>query len=207
MMRRINPECLQYYLHDHPDQQLVKYMVDGYTHGFDLGMTWFPDPRGPCKNGREVWHNPGIAMALIKEEIALEHILGPFDECPFENAVYSPINLFPKLNNRHRLIHDLSYPFHSNQSVNSCIPEENSTVHYHQIDEVIELGLALGCDLWSARIDINFAFHNQPLSYVMLPYICFSLDGKTFINSSVPFGSSSSCALWEKIAGLPQYIV
>ena len=101
------------------------------------------------------------------------HILGPFDEPPFENIVYSPINLVLKPNKKHCLIMDLSYPFRSDQSVNSCIPEENTTVQYHHIDEVIEMGIALGKNLWVAQIDLEMAFRNQPMSFSQLPLFSF----------------------------------
>ena len=42
-----------------------------------------------------------------------------------------------------RLIHDLAYPYNS-ESVNSCIPEENLSVQYHHIDEVINMVLTIG---------------------------------------------------------------
>ena len=38
MLRCVNPRKLEIYLQDHPDRELVNYLVDGYTNGFSLGV-------------------------------------------------------------------------------------------------------------------------------------------------------------------------
>ena len=174
MLRRVNPDRLRYYLRDHPDCELVNYVINGYTHGFELGMNRTPKPRGLVKNGREVCCNPEITQQLIDEEIRLGHVPGPFDEDPFPDMVHSPINLVAKPNGKHHLIHDLSHPFRSDQSINSCIPDENCTVQYHHIDEVIEMGIAIGKKLHAVHIDILFAFSNQPMAFSQLKFLAFS---------------------------------
>ena len=42
--------------------------------------------------------------------------------------------------------------YNTNQCVNSCIPEENSKLEYHQIDEVIQMALSLGILVKGAHI-------------------------------------------------------
>ena len=80
-------------------------------------------------------------------------------------------------------------------------------VQYHHIDEVIDVGLAIGPDLWACRIDALFAFRNHPMAYSELKYLAFTLNGKIYINSSLPFGTASSCAIFEKVACALQWIV
>ena len=113
-------------------------------------MTRCPKPRQLCKNLREVLCKPHIAQALMDKEVELCHMLGPFDESPLDNLVYSPINIVPKSGStdKYRLIHDLAFLYNSDESVNSCIPESNASLQYHYIEEVIEMGLALGAVLW-----------------------------------------------------------
>ena len=83
------------------------------------------------------------------------HILGPFDQPPMENMVFSPINIVPKPNGNHRLIHDLAFPWDGINSVNACIPESNCIVHYHYIDELIDLALRMGNSVQGVRVDIR----------------------------------------------------
>ena len=84
------------------------------------------------------------------------HMLGPFDEPPLEGMVYSPIHLVDKAGdpNKSRLIHNLAYPY-NDQSVNRCIPQSESSVQYHYVDELIDLALQLGDDLWGCRVDFS----------------------------------------------------
>ena len=185
-------------------------MIDGFKNGFKLGMTRRPDPRGPCLNSREVRQNPEIAQELVDKEIAVGHILGPFDTeaPPLPNLVYSPINIVPKPGtNKYRLVHDLSYPRSGNQSINSCIPEENSSVQYSYIEDVIDMAIQLGPGIWGGRIDILHAFRNARMHPSEIPYLAFSLKGKTFLNVALAFGAASSCAIFERISHCLEWIV
>ena len=206
-LRRINTGELGKLLEDHPDRELVKYLLDGYTNGFHLGVTRFPESRPPCPNPREARRNPDIVLELINKEIKMGHILGPFDHPPFEHMVYSPINIVPKSNtNKWRLIHDLAYPY-SDQSVNSCIPPENASVKYHHIDEVIKMAMAIGKLVVGARCDVESAFRHQSMHKSQLFLLAFTFQGKIYINSSLPFGAASSCAIFEKVATALQWII
>ena len=168
----MKPECLHHYLQNHPDRDLVDYLVDGFTNGFDLGMKRCLDPRPPCKNSRAVQHKPAITQALVDEEIEKGHILRPFDIPPLDDLIYSPLNIVPKGDtDKYRLIHDLAYPYDSDQSVNSCIPQEWASVQYHYIEEVMNIAVILGRECQGSRIDILSGFHNQPMSSSMLHFL------------------------------------
>ena len=140
--------------------------------------------------------------------MCLGHLLGPFDDPPFEQMVFSPINIVPKAGsvNKYRLIHNLKFPY-NDQSVNSCIPKENSTVKYHHIDEVIEMALAIGTCVKGARCDIEAAFCHQSMHFSQLFLLGFTFNGKYYINSSLPFGAASSCQIFEKVACALQWII
>ena len=172
-----------------------------------LGCTRYPKPRQPCRNLREAERNPEETLALIDKELAMGHMLGPFETQPFKNMVFSPINIVPKPGTKkYRLIHDLAYPY-NNESVNSCIPEENSSVQYHHIDEVINMAIAIGVCARGARCDIETAFRHQSMHESQLFLLGFTFQGKFYINSSLPFGAASSCAIFEKVATALQWIV
>ena len=144
---------------------------------------------------------------LVDDEVAKGHMLGPFDTPPLPNLVYSPINFVPKSNGKNRLIHDLSHPWDGVNAVNDCIPLVNSQVRYHHIDDVIDLALAMGTTTNGARCDISHAFRNLPVCALDLPYLAFTLNGKIYLNSSVPFGAASSCLIFERVATLLEWIV
>ena len=134
-------------------------------------------------------------------------MLGPFDEQPIEDMVFSPMNIVPKPGTKkYRLIHDLAYPYNS-ESVNSCIPEENSSVQYHHIDEVINMVLAIGVYMRGACCDIETVFRHQSMHHSQLFLLGFTFQGKYYINSSLPFGAASSCTIFEKVASALQWIV
>ena len=135
----IKTDRLKYYLWDHPDRELVDYLLDGYTNRFKLGRTRHPKSRGLCQNSREVQGHPDKTQELVDKEVALGHILGPFNYEPYKDMVYSPLNIVLKSTEagqkqKWRLIHDLAYPYDGEENINSCIPDENCTVQYYYID-------------------------------------------------------------------------
>ena len=195
--------------------------MDGFTEGFFLGMDREPPPRLPGKTKQEILNFNSsavrkfrdITQGLIDEDVAKGHILGPFSEPPLENMVFSPLNIVPKAGNpgKWRLIHDLASPYNRN-SVNSCIPEENSSVQYHYIDEVIDMGIAIGKGAWGCRVDINHAFRNLPIHFKNLRFLGMMLPDKDgnpqyYINASLPFGAASSCLIFERVASALQWDV
>ena len=137
-LQRVHAQVLKDLLKDHPDRELADYVVDGFANGFELGLTRYPNPRPPCRNLTLAREKPHETQALIDKDIGKGHMIGPFDAPPLPDMVYSPLNLVEKVGNEgeYRLIHDLSYPY-NDQSVNACIPQENSSVQYEYIDRVI----------------------------------------------------------------------
>ena len=81
-------------------------------------------------------------------------MLGPFDEPPLPDMVYSPLHLISKAGaeGKYRLIHNLAFPYNEG-SVNRSIPKEESAFQYHYIDELIQLALQLGSDIWGCKVD------------------------------------------------------
>ena len=69
--------------------------------------------------------HPEKVQELVDKEIKKGHMLGPFDQPPLPNMVYSLLNLVPKagLEGEFRLIHDLAYPY-NDESINRCVPED-----------------------------------------------------------------------------------
>ena len=197
-------------LKDYPDQKEANWVIQGFTVGFPLGLApdKRPEPRAPCPNSSKAQADPDTVRELIQKELELGHMLGPFDDPPLPNMVFSPLHLVPKAgdSNKSRLIHNLAFPY-DHQSVNKCIPPEEKSVTYHYIDELIQLALDLGPNIWGCRVDFSHAFRNLPILLKDLALLGFTFEGKYYINSSVPFGSASSCLIFERVATVLQWIV
>ena len=95
-----------------------------------------------------------------------------------------------------RLIHNLAYPYNHN-SVNQNIPDDQATVKYAPFDRAVEICLRLGQGCYIAREDFSAAFRLFPISYQDLELLGFTLDNDFYINSSMAFGSRSSCRIFE----------
>ena len=163
-------------------------------------MTRFPEPNEPLENSKIVQEKPEVAQELVDKEVAKGHMLRPFDHPPLEGMFFTPINLVEKASGKegeYHLIHDLAFAYDGQSSVNACIPPELSKVKYHHIDEVIDMALKIGRSTHGIRADIRHAFMNLGLKYMG-----FTLNGKYNIDSSLPFGSASSCLIFEKVATL-----
>ena len=133
---------------------MVNYLVEGFTHGFRLGLNRRPKPRQPYPNSREARQNPEIVQKLADKEIQNGCLSGPFDKSPLPNIVFSPLNIVPKAGSEgeFRLIHDLAYPY-NNESLYSCIPTEEASVKYY-LEAVVNMAVEIGTKTWGARIDI-----------------------------------------------------
>lgn len=201
---------MRQFLKDYPDQKEAEFVINGFTNGFPLGIDpeKRPKPRPPCENSDKAKEEPEKLRELVKKELELGHMLGPFDEPPLPDMVYSPLHLVPKAGapKKFRLIHNLAFPYTA-QSVNRSIPPEESSVHYHYIDELIEMALQLGKNIWGCRVDFSHAFRNLGVCLEDLALLGFTLDGKYYLNSSVPFGAASSCQIFERVATVLQWIV
>ena len=188
----------------------MEWVINGFTNGFPLGIDpdKRPEPRESCPNSDVVRSKPYVLRKLVQKELDLGHMLGPFDEPPLPDMVYSPLHLVPKAGNldKYRLIHNLAFPY-TEQSVNKSIPKEESSVTYHYIDELIEMALTLGENIWGCRVDFSHAFRNLGICLADLALLGFTLDGKYYLNSSVPFRAASSCQIFERVATVMQWII
>ncbi len=92
-------------------------------------------------------------------------MIGPFDTPPFETFRISPIGVATrKFSGKKRLIIDLSAPRNSPfSSINSLIPLEEYSLHYHDIDQAITMIKNVGRGAWLAKVDITSAFKVMPI--------------------------------------------
>ena len=76
------------------------------------------------------------------KEVGLGRVAGPYVKVPFKNFMQSPVGLVPKDGGKDtRLIFHLSFDFPDYGSLNSHTSKELCTVHYHDLDEAINMCL------------------------------------------------------------------
>ena len=203
---KVNARVLAQYLENYPNTQSKNKLINGFTHGFHIGCHSMPEPRAPPSNNKNILEKPEIAQEMVNEEITLGRMLGPYDNPPLANLICSPLNLVPKAGDpmKHRLIHNLAHPYNEN-SVNANIPDSEATVSYLKFDEVIKLALKHGPGAVALKVDYDAAFRLFPINVNDLCLLGFTLSEKFFINSSMAFGSRSSCKIFEEFAVAMQW--
>ena len=163
-------------------------MIDGLTHGFDLG---YKGEQGSqrCNNNLTVNSNPGIAIAKVNKEIEFGRIGGPFQDAPFKHFKCSPLALREKSTpGQYRLLHNLSHP-HDDSAVNANIPSELTKTTYDTIEDAVEI-IQHYDSPYLAKTDIAEAFRLLPLHPSSYNLTGFKLQGKYFYDKCLPMGEA-----------------
>ena len=151
-------------------------------------------------------HNELVKQKII-QDIKLRRVKGPYLTPPLANFICSPLGVVPKKTpNTFRIIHDLSFPKRG-QSVNSAIPYENATVALETFDHVARLVLQSGRGSLVAKADIEEAFKIIPISPKDFHKLGFSFNNCFYFGTVLPFGASSSVAIFESFAQALQWVL
>ena len=202
------------------DKKDSTYLLNGFTHGFDLE---YEGPRDRRDTARNLPFRVGVGNLQdlwdkVMKEIHLKRFAGPFDEIPFQNYVQSPIGLVPKAGNKTRLIFHLSYDFKQFKSVNYYIPHDRCTVRYRDLDHAVNnclklLQLVPDATIWLGIADLESAFRLVAMnkrSWSLLVMKARNPESGImfyFIDKCMPFGSSISCAIFQKFSNALHHIV
>jgi hypothetical protein len=103
----INVGRLELLLSDHPDRELVDYVLSNLRLGADIGFRGPWHPRF-TPNTKSALDNPEQVDQAIQKEIELGNTAGPFTHPPLPNFVCSALSIRPKKTKGFRLILDLS---------------------------------------------------------------------------------------------------
>ena len=193
-------------LRDYTDRVTVEYLYKGFTEGFKLHYEGPKRPRD-CNNLKSARENPTAFVEKVNKEIALGRYIGPFAYRPIKNLQCSPLGLVEKKGNqgKWRLIMHLSYP--RGDSINTYIPKEHATVKYKSFDSVIQLCVTHGQYCNMAKADVDSAFKNLPMNRKSLQYLGIQIGSKYLVETCLPFGSSESCAIFERFVTALDWIV
>ena len=181
-----------------------EYLISGFTNGFELGY------KGPRRsrmspNLPNALELPEVITKNLEHEVHLGRICGPFDSVPFVNLQVSPIGcVAKKAPGEYRMIHHLSYP--KKDSINDYICAELATCSYSSFDDAAQLLVKLGQHSLMAKTDIETAFRIIPIYVADHELLGIFWDGHFYYDTCLPFGASSSCAIFERFSSGLQWI-
>ena len=140
-----------------------------------------------------------------------------FKTIPFEYYIQSPVGLVPKDSGKDtRLIFHLSYPRMGKFSVNANTPDELCSVKYTEFDQAIKLCIQADNNegpIYLSKSDAQSAFRVLGLNPESWQWTVLKaqspIDGLWyyFVDKCLPFGSSISCALFQKVSDAIAHLV
>ncbi len=147
-------------------------------------------------------NEPNIVEALIKKELDSGFMIGPFNSPPFELFRISPIGIATrKFSGKKRLIIDLSAPHgYSHPSINSLIPLDEFSLHYHDIDQAIVLIKNAGRRAWLAKVDIASGFKVMPIHPNFWHLFGIRWNEKFYFAVRLTFGCKSSPKIFDMLS-------
>ena len=195
---------LKKYLVDYPSPDKL-FLLDGLEFGFRIPFEGSLPPLS-VRNHKSVLSSPEVVSDMIKKEVSLGRVAGPFSEPPFPSFHASPLGLVAKKEpGTFRIIHDLSFP--EGQSVNSGIPSKDTKVHYQTLDESLEILASLDRYCLIAKADIESAYRIIPIHPDSVHLLGFTWEGQYYYDRCLPFGLSASCRIFESFSTAIHWIL
>ena len=213
----VNPNSLKSLLEEvNFNQAETDFLVDGFSHGFDLGYRGPGDIKQKAPNLKFTIGNETELWNKVMKEVELGRYAGPFESIPFNEYIQSPIGLVPKdKGTKTRLIFHLSYPRKTEppKSVNGNTPEDLTHVVYPSFDDAVRLCIKAGKGCTAAKSDMSSAFRHFPINPKFWKYLVMKArnpnDGKWyyFIDKCMPFGASISCSHFQRFSNAIAFLV
>ncbi len=158
------------------------------------------------KNHESALSHPDVVNTKFSKEINSHRMIGPHDVSPFVDHCISPVGVRSKKEpNQYRVIHDLSSP-RDGISINSQIPDHLATVSYADVPAAIRLIQSVGQGAVMSKTDIEHAYKLLPVHPEDIPALGILWDNQLYFDCTLPMGSRSGCALFEKFATALEYI-
>lgn len=193
----VNIQVLAHFLQSHQDQVLVRFLVQGFTHGFNIGFEGSVSSSLP-RNLLSARNSEDGVTSAIQTELQRGHTAGPFPVPPFNPFHCSPLGAVPKPDGSIRLILDLSSP--RDNAINEGIPQDLYSVVYSHFDDAVDVVRVLGPSAYMGKIDIRHAFRLCPVRFEDFQLLGFSWLGSFFVELRLPFGSRSSPFIFNNFA-------
>ena len=197
-------ENFQTCLRNHPDQNEVKFLVNGLKNGFDIGYRGPHSASQPPNLRSAIEFEADVTKSLMKE-VSLGHLAGPFVESPIKDLHCSPLGSRPKKDGSRRLIMDLSQP--RGEAINEHIDKDEFAVKYPHFDEATDMVRNAGRNCLMSKIDIKHALRLLPVlpaQWILLG-ICWL--SQIFIDTRLPLGLRSSPSIFNRFADAVCWII
>ena len=187
-----------------------EFLSSGFCYGFRIPVMQRPDrsffvaERGMCEEYRSILNQ------LMKREIRLGRVNGPFARPPWATFISTPVFLVPKSSpGKFRIIHDLSCKG-APEAPNQLISDEFAAVQYASFDHAINLVAQVGYGAFMGKQDIAEAFKLLPVAPVDYYLLGFQLNQEFYYETVLPFGCRCSCLysfiLWEWLRRKPKIL-
>lgn len=186
------------------DKEKKEHLVNGFKNGFKIGYQGSRCFRSSA-NLKSASEQTDEVDKKINKEVEAGRVAGPFPSTPFKNLQISPIGIVPKKDSgAFRLIHHLSFP--EGNSINDHITDDMKTVSYASVDDAIQILLQVGKNAYMCKTDISNAFRIIPIHPDDFELLGIKWKGNFFYDRCLPFGCSSSCAIFENFSSALQWM-
>ena len=196
----------------------VSMVCGGFRFGFDTGYRFVEKSVGVADSFREFPNRVASAeeAKAISKTIANDftngYIGGGTEYPPFTDSVVSPIKAIPKKEctvptGEFRLVHNLSRGSDEFYSVNGCISEEDSSVHYSNIEDAIRMIQRMGRGCRLSKIDIKSAYRLLCVKKELWRTMMYKWDGKYYFETRLPFGLRSAPCIFEMFSSMLHWIL
>ena len=191
-------------LANHPDRQLVRYLLTGITEGFRIGFQRGLNYKRATGNTRSAIMYPQPVAEFIQVEVQAGRIIGPLRDIP--QAHVSRFGVIPKQGQpgKWRLILDLSSPY--GHSVDDGITSNFCSIKYATVDNVVQKILQPGRNTLLAKIDIEHAYQNIPIHPSDRRFLGMSWNGALYIDTVLPFGLRSTPKIFSAVSDTLEWI-
>ena len=180
---------------------LASKVLHGIRHGFDAHINSATTTLQSAKRN----HATSLAGRLhiltdILRGIDTGFLLGPYDPKDVPDVIWSPLGTVPKDITKFRMIHDLSFRGNGTDSVNSLIDSQYTYVSYIQTRAVVQFIDSLGTNALFWVADMQDAYRRVPIRPQDRRFLGMKWEGKIITCASLPFGLSTSCAIYTCFA-------
>ena len=208
------------------DPEETHFLIDGFHFGFNLEYQGPTERSSTAKNLPFTVGNSTVLWNKLMKEVKFKRVAGPYDRISFKYFIQSPIGLVPKAGGQTQLIFHLSYEFGPNEKlVNHHTPKEKCSVKYCNLDHAVQKFLRVCAQqmgdpaqsgtivIYSGKADLKSAFRVLPLKKSCWVWLIMAAQDPTmgkwkyFVDKCLPFGSTISCAHFQRFSDALKHIV
>ena len=203
----LKADAWEHLLLSHPDRLYAQFIVNGIRRGFHIGCrARKQDIRSSSHNMPAAYSNTDVVDRYLKEE--LDHgRLVPVQPPLASDVHVSKLGVIPKKHQqgKWRLIVDLSSP--KGASINDFIDPSFCSLTYASVEDAAAYVFSAGQGALLAKLDIKSAYRNIPVYPGDRHLLGICWQGKTFVDTCLPFGLRSAPKVFNATADALEWII